>query len=338
MSVVPRGAKWQVNLSYGGRRYRPEFASKVEAEAWELRARANLVLGLPIDSPSKASPGPSPSTIGGLVAYVGTTHWRKKKSAETLLRNAELFAEFCGPKASAASCLTTEKVAEYCRDLEKRGRSGATVNRHLSAISTLGKFAVHPNMRLIEARPLLSWQHEGEGRLRFLTPEEFAAIQALLFKWGRPTDATFYLFLVDTGARLSEAQKLRWEDVDIGNAPRVTFVDRKSGRTTATPLTARLRAALQRMPRDQSGPFTHVSKGSQTALWRRLQTHLPFLVDCVPHHVFRHTTASWLVQRGVDLYRVQKFMDHASILTTQRYSHLSPTHMEDAVKALEGVC
>lgn len=47
-------------------------------------------------------------------------------------------------------------------------------------------------------------------------------------------------------------------------------------------------------------------------------------------HVLRHTAASWLVMRGMDLYRVQALLGHEDYKTTERYSHLSP-------KAFDGV-
>jgi integrase len=52
-------------------------------------------------------------------------------------------------------------------------------------------------------------------------------------------------------------------------------------------------------------------------------------------HSLRHTYASWLVDRGVGLYDVQKLLGHKSSELTQRYSHLSDERLADDVKELE---
>lgn len=52
-------------------------------------------------------------------------------------------------------------------------------------------------------------------------------------------------------------------------------------------------------------------------------------------HDLRHTFASILVQRGVDLYRVQNLLGDRDGRMSQRYSHLAPENLREAVKVLD---
>jgi integrase/recombinase XerC len=47
----------------------------------------------------------------------------------------------------------------------------------------------------------------------------------------------------------------------------------------------------------------------------------------VTPHMLRHTVATLLLRNGVDIRVVQEFLGHASIATTQRYTHVSKEHM-----------
>jgi hypothetical protein len=49
----------------------------------------------------------------------------------------------------------------------------------------------------------------------------------------------------------------------------------------------------------------------------------------------RHTFATRLVQRGVDLYKVQRLLGHKTNLMTQRYAHHSPESLREGVKVLD---
>lgn len=52
-------------------------------------------------------------------------------------------------------------------------------------------------------------------------------------------------------------------------------------------------------------------------------------------HTLRHTYASWLVTEGVDLYRVKELLGHKDLTMTQRYAHLAPDTLRNAVHVLE---
>ena len=78
--------------------------------------------------------------------------------------------------------------------------------------------------------------------------------------------------------------------------------------------------------------------GSPLSLW---QLHKRLQMVClragqrkIRWHDLRHTCASWMVQAGIPLYTVAQMLGHSSTAVTQRYAHLRPQHLADAIAKL----
>ena len=54
-------------------------------------------------------------------------------------------------------------------------------------------------------------------------------------------------------------------------------------------------------------------------------------------HDLRHTFATRLAQRGVDLYKISKLLGHVNITMTQRYTHHCPESLREGIEVLEKV-
>jgi integrase len=319
----------------GGKRYRETFETEAQAEAYELECRAAVKLGKPIPSPrGDAARVSQAATIGGLVDYCAQHHWKGKKSEDTLVKNARMFADWVGPKVPVVQALTPVKVDAYTewRASIKRN-SNATLNRNLSAISVLLKFG--KRLGFLSEVFELSWKREPVGRLRFYSPAEEQQLLLTLHQWGYFRERHLIELLADTGVRLGEAKKLSWGDID---GRRITLVDTKSGKNRTIVATDRALKAIEHMRADYiktEGPFSWLNRHTLHKLWQRVVHHVGLSGD-VTIHTWRHTCASRLVERGVDLYRVQKWMGHSAPTTTQRYAHLSPTAMVDVASVLNG--
>lgn len=335
MTVRPKGETYYVDFMSNGKRVREfGFPSISEAEAWELEALAAIKRGKPLPAgPRESRAGRSINTIDALVRRVEAVRWASQKSG-AMVMTAKAFVRWVGPATPPAEALETSQVHEYVEFLRDGERSGSTINRHLAALSSLAKAA--KKLNLIEELPDLPRQKEGEGRIRWFTEEEEADIFNTLLLWGEVAYRDLFIFLVDTGARVGEAYKLRWEDVSKGNRT-VTFWETKAGNSRSVPLTARAKEAIERRRAacgGKAGPFGWINRSTIRSVWERLRTHHPFIGQAVIH-TFRHTCASRLVQRGVDLMRVKTWMGHKAVQTTLRYAHLAPKHLDDVLRVLE---
>jgi site-specific recombinase XerD len=114
----------------------------------------------------------------------------------------------------------------------------------------------------------------------------------------------------------------------------------KSARMREVPIDHTLMGLLRSLKPDIIDPKQPVFKNQFGGGFRRLSTSFAQVVRKTTLHDLRlddlrHTFASRLVMRGVDLRTVQELLGHNDIRTTQRYAHLSDTHKRQAIYLLD---
>jgi integrase len=182
------------------------------------------------------------------------------------------------------------------------------------------------------------------ARLRFLTQEEANNILAALAV-ASPEVHDMALLSMYTGMRAGEVRTLAWSDVDLAQGLLV-LRDTKNGRTRYAYMTEAVKSMLQaRQPGRPDALVFCGPDGKQRSPVAKTFRHAvdrlglnDGVVDRrqrVSYHTLRHSYASWLVMQGIPLYTVQKLLGHRTPAMTERYSHLAPDHMREAIKGLE---
>jgi len=145
---------------------------------------------------------------------------------------------------------------------------------------------------------------------------------------------------MQTGMRRSELFSLTWENVRLKGTPQLTVLaaHAKSGKTRHIPLNRTAVDVLQVWGGQNAQSGLVFPKANGTPL-KSIKTAWGKLIKDAKiinfrFHDLRHDFASRLVMKGVDLYRVKELLGHGSIEITQRYAHLAPHTLAEAVEVL----
>jgi integrase len=224
------------------------------------------------------------------------------------------------------SDLNTGHVDDVILWLREEGRSPATVNRYLSALHVVLDWGHAKGRAHVQLMPDFGWQDEDQGRLRWLSRDEEVRLVATLTDLGQEEIADFIMGAIDTGCRRSELLTAKPDQHD-GNWLRLWRT--KNGDARSVPLTPRAWGILRRRL-----PWSF--SDSQLRYWFDKAKELMGLSadEDFVIHACRHTTATRLVERGVNLRVVQSFMGHRAIQTTLRYAHVSDELLADAATRL----
>lgn len=154
--------------------------------------------------------------------------------------------------------------------------------------------------------------------------------------------------LYSTGARISEAVSLAVDDVDLAEELPLVRVTGKGRRTRVVPLGSHAQHALDAylvrgrpelaVTGRSGGSLFLGQRGaplSRQSAWAvlRVAAERAGIPDPISPHTLRHSFATHLLQGGADVRVVQELLGHASVTTTQLYTHVTVQTLQEVYAA-----
>lgn len=240
------------------------------------------------------------------------------------------------------------ELRRYLAELSQAGYAPKTINRHLSSLRTLYEWLLGEGVTTKDSAAAISSRKVVRGLPKTLTEAE---VQRLLDDCDTATaeglrDRAFLELLYASGARISEVSHLDVRDVELGKGAQVHLFG-KGSKERIVPLYPVCCSWVARYEQEARPSLVGKARGEATealfvstrgarmsaqALRNRFELHARHagLDEEVTPHAMRHTFATELLSGGADLKSVQELLGHASLSTTQIYTHLSVERLKEA--------
>jgi integrase len=216
------------------------------------------------------------------------------------------------------------------------GLTKTSVNHYLKILKRLFNIAINWEYATDNpVRRVALYSEKDALKERILSKEEEARILQASADHIRP----ILIVALNTGMRRGEILSLKWEQVDF-QAKEIKILKTKSGKPRIVDINSLLLKALTNLKGEIKGsqyvflnpktgkPYTKLHRSFKHACRRADIKNLRF-------HDLRHTFASRLIEKGVDIIRVKEILGHSSVKITERYTH---SNQEERKKAVELLC
>lgn len=236
--------------------------------------------------------------------------------------------------------ITLSHIEKYLEELTKLGLAVSSITRNISSIRSFHEFAVVEGLADANPAELIDLPRKARKLPNILNPEE---INQILMAPDRESnagirDAAILECLYATGMRVSELADLQTDRLffEIG----FIRVIGKGNKERLVPVGEIARKATEHYLEAVRPVFMHSSKPekaknklflnqrggplSRMSVWNIVNRYAQEagIKKNVYPHIFRHSFATHLLEGGADLRAVQEMLGHATILTTEIYTHV----------------
>lgn len=251
----------------------------------------------------------------------------------------DILSEFTLYRGIDFPSFSNEDAREFMRSLEKEGRAEKSRLRILTSCHTF--FTYLEKNSEIDFNPFDSISLRSGGRRlpSVLTVEEVRELLSLPRNgFIEERDHILFLFLYNTGCRISEALSVDVSDIEWGerrikilgkgNKERYVFLSKKALFEIKEEYLPQREAYLSEKGRTGEKALLIGERGGRLPfstshiIFDEYREKLGWQKDFTPH-TLRHSFATHLMDKGADIRIVQEMLGHESISTTQIYTHVS---------------
>lgn len=225
--------------------------------------------------------------------------------------------------------ITKEQIQAYLSALPL---SAATINKHLSLLSSVFKLAVEQELIGISPVKGIKKLKENNERVAFFTNKQSADFDRIAAQDMNEDASNLLLCLKKTGARLSELQNLTFDGISFEQKI-INIAVSKSGYSRQIYLSDEVIGILRTLEQKYSGiGYVFRQKDGVSAIGHP-RTTLKRILKAIGMessdfrvHDLRHDFCTRVLKEGkgkITLYHVSKLAGHRSITSTSRYAHIA---------------
>jgi excisionase family DNA binding protein len=304
-------------------------ASTKQEALIELKNEVLKALGKRDETEQKKEIGFSDFAQIYLEDYMKTTRRNFQSDAYRLSQLCSYF------KDTDLRTITPLMIERFRKSRLKAGNTKSTTNRYLALVKRIFNVAMEENYTAENPVQKVRFYSEKDNlRERILTEAE----ERKLMETCSETLSPIITVALNTGMRKGEILNLQWSRIDF-KARRIRIEKTKSGKVRFIPINDVLFHELNRLRKmdgqspflffnsETGKPYLDMKKGFKAACRRAKIKGLRF-------HDLRHTFATRLVAKGVDIETIKELLGHYSITVTQRYTHSNDDRKKKAVELL----